>query len=142
MTAEGSGLVFIPERVEECRREAGGIRNIDIVNATGATAKHISGVMTGKSAVSYRLGLKIAAMLGVTVGYLTGAEDAPVMTKRSESSAMFVRIMSRLAVENPDLVLHLRDLDKDIAGPVSGDLHILADQIVNCIRDFIHTEGK
>lgn len=132
MVVKDNGIIFIVDRVEECRARVGGIKNVAIVDTTGSTAKHISAALTGKSAVSYGLAIKIAQMLGTTVGYLTGREesvDFPEERPHSEAAEMFAKLMKKLAVENPDLIIHFRDLEKNMDNLSPKDVQAIADGI-------------
>lgn len=81
--------------------------------------------------------VNLAETLGVSVAYLIGEVDEsssviqnPTEEKpRSEAAEMFARLMKKLAVENPDLIIHFRDLEKNIDNLSPVDVQAIADGI-------------
>lgn len=75
----------------------------------------------------------MADALGVTIAYLTDGivspEEKAVPVPKSEAAEMFARLMKKLAAENPDLIVHFRDLDKNIDNLTLEDIQGIADGI-------------
>lgn len=75
----------------------------------------------------------MAEVLGVTIAYLTDGimspEEKAVFVPKSEAAEMFARLMKKLAAENPDLIVHFRDLDKNIENLTLEDVQGIADGI-------------
>lgn len=80
---------------------------------------------------------KLAKTLNVSIAYLMGEVDerlsetqGPMEERpRSETAEMFARLMKKLAVENPDLIIHFRDLEKNIDNLSPIDIQAIADGI-------------
>ena len=71
-------IFFVPERVEEARRNASDgrrITNKEIANKLNVSERHISVVLNGKDGVSYALAEDIAGLLGAEAAYLLGFVD-------------------------------------------------------------------
>lgn len=71
-------IFFVPERVEEARRNASDgrrITNKEIANKLNVSERHISVVLNGKDGVSYALAENIAELLGTEAAYLLGFVD-------------------------------------------------------------------
>lgn len=78
----------------------------------------------------------IAEALGTTPQYLLGkTEDIgdygeyPIGSnnQRSETTEMFAKLMKMLAAENPDLIIHFRDLEKNLDKLSPRDIQAIAD---------------
>lgn len=71
-------IFFVPERVEEARRNSGGRKratNKEMAEKLGVSERHMSVILNGKAGVSYGLAEEIASLLGATAVYLLGLVD-------------------------------------------------------------------
>lgn len=79
----------------------------------------------------------VAEALNTTPQYLMGqaeivnasGDNDDSNKPRSETAEMFARLMRKLAVENPDLIIHFRDLEKNLDNLAPEDIQAIADGI-------------
>lgn len=121
-------------------RKAMGLSQLELGEAVGYSRFTVIEWESGRLAPDSNTLGKIAAVLGTTTSYLLGESDFPGLnthepqTKepaapRSETAEMFAKLMKKLAVENPDLIIHFRDLEKNLNNLAPEDIQGIADGI-------------
>lgn len=88
---------------------------------------YLSEIETGKKNPSLDTLREIASALSIPIENLIS--DKVQSCPKSEAAEMFARLMKKLAAENPDLIVHFRDLDKNIDNLTLEDVQGIADGI-------------
>lgn len=110
-----------------------------LASEIGLSEMTISRYKSGERDPRYKDIKKIAQTLNTTVAYLMGETDSldavsPTQQpndsepdNRSMTRKMFDELMMRMALQNPDLIVHFRDLQKNIDKLTPNDIQGLAD---------------
>lgn len=75
---------------------------------------------------------KLSDLLNINIAYLMGIDESAgeypleLVAPRSETAEMFAKLMKKLAAENPDLIIHFRDLEKNFDKLSLGDIQTIA----------------
>ena len=121
--------------------EQSGIKQARIAEIMGVSNNTISRWVTGQFEPSDDKKVMLAEILKVPVSYLMGEsgdveisthnmvmdKDNKASPPRSETQEMFYRLMQKFAEKNPDIILHFRDLDRNIDKLSPNDIQGLAD---------------
>lgn len=127
------------ERLREARIKFG-ITSVELARRLSVGSNTVSRWETGTREPDLETISKIADTLNVSAAYLIGSVDIPDKNlladvgknnevPKSETQAMFLRLMHMLSEKNPDIIVHFRDLDKNIDNLGVQDIQALADAI-------------
>lgn len=122
----GGVILTIWKRIKIRRKELK-LSQTDIASKSYISAGYLSEIETGKKTPSIATLAEISNALDIPVENLLS--DKLLLAQKSEATEMFARLMKKLAAENPDLVVHFRDLDKNIDRLTPEDIQGIADSI-------------
>lgn len=126
------------ERLRAARKAKGYANSAELGEILSVGNSTVSRWEAGEREPSLETVKKLAEILDVSVAYLMGETDFPEPDAnvssakdkpRSETAEMFARLMRKLAVENPDLIIHFRDLEKNLDNLAPEDIQAIADGI-------------
>lgn len=127
------------ERLRVARKAKGYASSAELGEVLSVGNSTVSRWEAGEREPSLETIIKLAEILDVSVAYLMGETDYPAalsekatagnLTQRSQAAEMFANLMKKLAIENPDLIIHFRDLEKNIDKLSPKDVQAIADGI-------------
>lgn len=119
-------LETVGEKIKT-ERKAREMEQVELARLSLISAGYLSEIETGKKNPSVETLQNIASALETSVSAILGDEREFSNPANSETTEMFAKLMKMFAVENQDIIIHFRDLEKNLDKLSPGDIQAIAD---------------